>query len=356
MTNINIEFENGKEIKTYFTACTQIEDIAVIDLKETGNHISKDIFNDNFIDSENDNIIYSHIDEFLNELRSQLKNIIDLKIEDEFMKISYQKWKNNKEEEMEKWRNDNYRIIYPYQDGYKKYLKSPEWIMYGDFCFFIRKSKKDEPEKINEKYNYILLINDNVFEGFCTNEMKRIHTIQECMDGYENGLEYAKNIFKYSGIGLKYQELDDKHKKIFKKCFDEFLINNTYELGIYRKYEDMNEELEEKLKEIPDEVSYTEEELKEIEKEMEEDLRKVKENVKEFVKEWRRLCKKYDMFDEEGKTLDELVDMWMDKHYELYFMEDHYDMIEDTGGKEYAQYYCYNVGICPAEEVEIWNK
>lgn len=272
------------------------------------------------------------------------------------MKISYKEWKDGREKEMEEWRKENYRIIYPYEDGYEKYSKSPEWTMYGDFCNFVRISKFNEPEKINEKYNHILLINNDVFKGFCLDEMERIHVIRECMDGYENGLKYAKNIFKYSGTELKYSMLNDKHKKIFNKCFDDFLMNNIYELRMWRSFKDMDEELEERLKEIPDAPEYTEEEWKEIEKEMEEDLKKTKEKVKEFVKEWRRLCKKYDCFDEKGKTLDELVDMWINNYFEIYFMEDHYDMIEYDGGKKYAQYYCYNVGICPAEEVEVWNK
>ena len=50
--------------------------------------------------------------------------------------------------------------------------------------------------------------------------------------------------------------------------------------------------------------------------------------IREFVKEWRRLERKYDCF-----------------QYEMY-----------SGGKHYAQYYCYNVGICPEKEVTLWQK
>ena len=90
---------------------------------------------------------------------------------------------------------------------------------------------------------------------------------------------------------------------------------------------------------------------RELAREFEED----KKQVREFVKEWRRLERKYDGFDYENKTLDELVDMWLSNYFELYFMGDHLDQIKYYGAKEYAQVYCYNVGICPASEVSMWD-
>ena len=80
-----------------------------------------------------------------------------------------------------------------------------------------------------------------------------------------------------------------------------------------------------------------------------------KKLVREFVKEWRRLERKYDGLDAdiEAKTLDELVEMWLDDYFELYFMEK-IDLIKYYGAKEYAQVYCYNVGVCPASEVSMW--
>ena len=89
---------------------------------------------------------------------------------------------------------------------------------------------------------------------------------------------------------------------------------------------------------------------RELAREFEED----KKLVKEFVKEWRRLERKYDMFEHEDKTLDELVQMWFDNYFELYFM-DELDSIKYYGAKEYAQVYCYNVGVCPASEVSMWD-
>lgn len=86
------------------------------------------------------------------------------------------------------------------------------------------------------------------------------------------------------------------------------------------------------------------------------ELKEDKKLVKEFVKEWRRLELKYSSLNSDlmEKSLDELTDMWMSNYFELYFMEDHFDCIKEDGGKRYAQYYCYNVGICPESEVSMW--
>ena len=88
-------------------------------------------------------------------------------------------------------------------------------------------------------------------------------------------------------------------------------------------------------------------------REMEED----KKLVREFVKEWRRLERKYDGLnsDLEDKSLDELTEMWMTNYFELYFMEDKFDLIKYYGAEEYAQLYCYNVGACPESEVSMWR-
>lgn len=80
-----------------------------------------------------------------------------------------------------------------------------------------------------------------------------------------------------------------------------------------------------------------------------------KKLVREFVKEVRRLERKYDGFDYEDKTLDELTDMWIGNYFELYFMDDHFDAIKDCGPKQYAQYYLHIRGCIPAEEVTMWD-
>ena len=79
-----------------------------------------------------------------------------------------------------------------------------------------------------------------------------------------------------------------------------------------------------------------------------------KKQVREFVKEWKRLEIKYDCFDYEDKTLDELVEMWIDNYFELYFMEEHLERIKYYGAKEYAQYYLHVRGQIPESEVSMW--
>lgn len=88
--------------------------------------------------------------------------------------------------------------------------------------------------------------------------------------------------------------------------------------------------------------------------------KKIKEDkklVKEFVKEWKRLELKHDYLNKDlkDKSLDELTEMWINDYFELYFMEEHFDRIKDTGAKEYAQYYLHIRGVIPASEVSMWD-
>ena len=77
--------------------------------------------------------------------------------------------------------------------------------------------------------------------------------------------------------------------------------------------------------------------------------------LQEFVKEWKRLEKKYDCFEFEDKTLDELIDMWTSNYFCIYFLDDHLDCIMDCGGKKYAQYYLHIRGVIPEKEVTMWK-
>ena len=91
-------------------------------------------------------------------------------------------------------------------------------------------------------------------------------------------------------------------------------------------------------------------------RQLEKEMKEEKKLVKQFVKEWKRLNIKYDYLNQDlkEKSLDELTEMWMNNYFELYFMGTHFDCIAENP-KGYAQYYCYNVGICPVEEVSIWK-
>ena len=79
--------------------------------------------------------------------------------------------------------------------------------------------------------------------------------------------------------------------------------------------------------------------------------------VREFAKEVRRLEKKYECTCKvtEGKTLDELTDMWINDFFELYFIDDHYEAIKECGPKQYAQYYLNIRGVVPKSEVTMWK-
>lgn len=115
------------------------------------------------------------------------------------------------------------------------------------------------------------------------------------------------------------------------------------------------------LNDYPEEYSLKEpQKLKDFIISMRNDEKEWEQNegkqIREFVKEWRRLERKYQSFQYEDKNLDELVDMWTTNYFCIYFLDDHLDSIMYSGGKHYAQYYCYNVGICPEKEVSIWQK
>ena len=79
--------------------------------------------------------------------------------------------------------------------------------------------------------------------------------------------------------------------------------------------------------------------------------------VREFAEEVRRLEDKYGYTSKSlaGKSLDELTEMWMNNYFELYFMDDHFDAIEDCGPEKYAQYYLHIRGVVPESEVTMWE-
>lgn len=81
------------------------------------------------------------------------------------------------------------------------------------------------------------------------------------------------------------------------------------------------------------------------------------ELVKRFAKEVLRLQEKYGYTYKNlaGKSLDEITQMWIDNYFELYFLDDHYDAIEDCGPERYAQYYLHIRGVVPESEVTMWK-
>lgn len=114
------------------------------------------------------------------------------------------------------------------------------------------------------------------------------------------------------------------------------------------------------LQEFPEDYKIEDGSLKQTILEMRENAKKWEQNegkqIREFVKEIRRLERKYDCFQEEDKTLDELVEMWMHNYFCIYFLDDHLDCIMMNGGKKYAQYYLHIRGVIPEKEVTLWQK
>lgn len=153
------------------------------------------------------------------------------------MNASYKNWKENLEAEFEEHRNQNTKLIYRYQDGYDYYVNSPEWVMVGDFCNFVRRSALHKHEEINARYKKELLNNINIFRGFCQDEFERIRV---CHRG-SNFEEYAKKIFEYSGMKLRYDDLTTNQRWEFKKELKKYLEANEETIELFKKFEEFKE-------------------------------------------------------------------------------------------------------------------
>lgn len=92
-----------------------------------------------------------------------------------------------------------------------------------------------------------------------------------------------------------------------------------------------------------------------FERDMQKEFEEEKKLIKQFIKEWRRLERKYDSYNHEDKSLDELVDMWIHDYFCLDFMDCHLESIKYYGAKEYAQVYLHLRGVIPEKEVTMWH-
>lgn len=153
------------------------------------------------------------------------------------MNKAYENWKENLEAEFEEHRNKNTKLIYDYQDGYEDYLNNPEWVMVGDFCNFVRRTALNKHEEINARYQKELLNNINIFKGFCQDEFERIRV---CHRG-SNFEEYAKKIFEYSGMKLRYDDLTTNQRWEFKKELKKYLEANEETIELFKKFEEFKE-------------------------------------------------------------------------------------------------------------------
>ena len=149
------------------------------------------------------------------------------------MNIAYTNWKNDYEAEFEEHRNANYRLIYDYQDGYEYYLNSPDWVMVGDFCNFHRRGTLHIGEQITAKYEALMLNNINIFEGFCEAEFERIRVWHD----YDNDFEYAKKIFQYDNMSVRYDDLTTNQKWTFQECLKRHIAEHEEHIKLFKKWD-----------------------------------------------------------------------------------------------------------------------
>lgn len=141
------------------------------------------------------------------------------------MNNAYENWINNKEQEFEEHRKNNFKIVYRYQDEYEYYSNSPEWGLIGDFCNFYRIGTLNKGEEITAKYEELMLNDIEVFAGYCEDEFKRIKVWQ-----YEDPMTQAKKIFEFDNMKVRFEDLTENQQLVFKQKVAEHLK----EFGEYR--------------------------------------------------------------------------------------------------------------------------
>lgn len=142
--------------------------------------------------------------------------------------MNYKKWKQAFENEFEQLRQKNTKIIYNYQPEYEYYNNSPEWIMYGDFCNFIRKGTEHIGPQITAKYENIMLKNNNIFQGFIHDEFQRIKPFTQ-VD------ETLNKVFEYNNMNIKLHELNTEQKRIFNKEKESFKKQYEEYIKLFQK-------------------------------------------------------------------------------------------------------------------------
>lgn len=133
--------------------------------------------------------------------------------------MDYKTWKNNLENEFKAHREENTVIIYDYQDDYEFYLNSPDWIMYGDFCNFIRRGTENKGAEITAKYEEILVNNLEVFTGFIKDEFKRLHP-------FRNIDETLYKVFEFNNMTITPEDFTPEQNQAFNQAVTEYKEEN----------------------------------------------------------------------------------------------------------------------------------
>ena len=143
--------------------------------------------------------------------------------------MDYKTWKQNFENEFEEHRNKNTVLIYDYQDGYDFYLNSPDWVMYGDFCNFVRAGTENRGAEITAKYEAILVENLEVFTGFVKDEFKRVHPLTE-VD------ETLSQIFQFNNMAITPDDFTPEQREAFNQAVAEYKEENKEYIELLRKH------------------------------------------------------------------------------------------------------------------------
>ena len=129
--------------------------------------------------------------------------------------MDYKTWKNNFENEFKAHRDENTVIIYDYQDGYEFYLNSPDWIMYGDFCNFVRAGTENRGKEITAKYEAILVQDLEVFTGFIKDEFNRVHPLRD-ID------ETLSQVFQYRNMAITPEDFTPEQTQAFTQAVEDY--------------------------------------------------------------------------------------------------------------------------------------
>lgn len=150
--------------------------------------------------------------------------------------MDYKTWKTNFENEFDEHRKANCRIVYSYEDDYDYYRNSPDWIMYGDFCNFIRRGTENIGQEITDKYEALLVENLEIFTGFIKDEFKRVHPLR-------NIDENLSQVFQYSNMSITPDDFTPEQTQAFNQAVAEYKEAN-------KKYIDFVKREDEKMREL----------------------------------------------------------------------------------------------------------
>ena len=129
--------------------------------------------------------------------------------------MDYKTWKTQYETEFDEHRKANCRIVYDYQPEYKEYLNSQDWVMYGDFCNFIRKGTENRGAEITAKYEALLVENLEVFTGFIKDEFNRVHPLRD-ID------ETLSQVFQYRNMAITPDDFTPEQTQAFNQAVEDY--------------------------------------------------------------------------------------------------------------------------------------